>query len=273
MKSGIYQIRNTADGKRYIGRTVDFVKREHTHFWALENNRHCNRHLQSAYNINPSAFVFEVIEECKKDALNDREIYWIAYYGTMDDSKGYNLCEGGQATDGYKFTEEQKKKISEKNKGRKYSQEVIEKRKESLKEHMERDPEFAERLRQTWITSAKERGSPWNKGRKCPEWLKKLDSERQKGRIITEEHKEKLRKLYAGEGSTSNKLKESEVIEMRLLFLNGEPRMSIAKDFPSMHPNTIYDIVKGKRWKHLPNSVEELERLKDGRKISTVAQH
>lgn len=270
MKSGIYQIRNTVDGKRYIGRTVDFTKRKQMHFWELGNNRHYNRHLQGAYNINPNAFVFEIIEECEIDKLNDREVYWIANYDTMDESKGYNLCEGGKTTTGYHFSEESKKKMSEKRKGVTYSREVIEKRKRSLQEHMERDPEFAERVKQTRITSAKARGSSWNKGRPCPEWLKKLNSERQKGRIITEEHKEKLRELYKGENSLSAKLKESEVIDMRLRFLNGESRLSIAKDYPNMHPNTIYDIVKGKRWKHIPNSINELERLKYGTKISSV---
>lgn len=274
MASGIYCIRNTADGKRYIGRTVDLHKREVTHFWALKNNRHNNNHMQRAYNKNPNALVFEPIELCEKDKLNEREIYWIAYYNTMDDRFGYNQCEGGKTTTGYHFSEETKKKMSEKRKGVKYSKEVIEKRKRSLEEHMKRDPEFAKHVRESRLTSEKLIGkSTWNKGRHCPEWLKKANSERMMGRPITEEHKEKLRKLYSGEGSLSAKLTQSEVIEMRLRFLNGEPRLSIAKDFPNMHPNTIYDIVKGKRWKHIPNSIEELERLKNGTEVSTVTQH
>ena len=94
---------------------------------------------------------------------------------------------------------------------------------------------------------------------------KRQVSELFKGRPISEQHKEKLRELYKGEKSLTAKLKESEVIDMRLRFLKGEPRLSIAKDYPQLHPNTVYDIVKCKRWKHIPNSIEELERMKDGK--------
>ena len=103
---------------------------------------------------------------------------------------------------------------------------------------------------------------------KLNEEQRKRLSEAQRGKKkVTEEHKEKLRELFSGENSLTSKLTENEVINIRLRFLNGEPRMSIAKDYPNMHPNTIYDIVKGKRWKHLPNSIEELERFKDGAKV------
>ena len=190
----------------------------------------------------------------------------------MDMEYGYNLCEGGQATDGYKFTDEQKKKISEKNKGRKYSRETIEKRKQSLKEHLERDPVFAARLKQKQSENAKNIPN-WKRSHPMSEERKKQVREQFRGMKRTEEHKQKLRELYKGEKSLSAKLKESEVIEMRLRFLNGEPRMSIAKDFPFMHPNTIFDIVKGKRWKYLPNSIEELERIKNGTQILADAEH
>lgn len=264
MKSGIYQIRNTADGKRYIGRTINLNKRKRDHFWALENNRHNNNHMQRAYNKNPNAFVFEIVEECETEKLNEREVYWISYYNTMDDRYGYNQCEGGKTTNGYHFTDEAKKKISEKNKGRKCSREVVEQRKKTLKEHLANDPEFAKKYHEKLAENLAKIPN-WKKSHPCPEWQKKEISERFKGRPITEEHKQKLRELYSGEKSLTAKLTESEVIEMRLRFLNGEPRLSIAKDFPNMHPNTIYDIVKGKRWKHIPNTIKELERMKYGR--------
>lgn len=272
MVSGIYCIRNTVDGKMYIGRSTNLAKREKTHFWMLKKNRHFNVHLQRAYNLNPDVFKFEILEECAKDLLNDKEVFYISKYKTMDMEHGYNLCEGGKATTGRKFSEETLKKMSEKRKGYKYSKEVIEKRKQSLKEHLASDPEFARQYHEKMSQNIKNIPS-WKKSHPCPEWRKKEISEFFKGRKITDEHKQKLRELYSGEGSLSAKLTQSEVIEMRLRFLNGEPRMSIAKDFPNMHPNTIYDIVKGKRWKCLPNSIEELERIKYGTKIYANAEH
>jgi len=259
-ESGIYCIRNTVDNKRYIGRTVDFYKRWAMHRWGLENNRHFNSHLQRAYNNNPQNFIFEIIEVCDKDKCNEREIYWISYYNTMNMEYGYNLCEGGKSTTGRKFSEETLKKMSKQRRGVKCSREAVEKRKQSLKDHKERDPEWAKALHDKQVENI--RSIPnWKKSHPMSEKRKKEVSEFFKGRKIPEWHKEKLRDLYSGENSLTAKLTENEVVNMRLRFLKGEPRMSIAKDYPNMHPNTIYDIVKGKRWKHIPNTIEELEKL------------
>lgn len=46
---GIYEIVNTANGKRYIGSAVDFKKRHREHFNALKRQKHRNSHLQSAW--------------------------------------------------------------------------------------------------------------------------------------------------------------------------------------------------------------------------------
>lgn len=43
-------------------------------------------------------FDWEVIEECPEEELNDREIYWIAYFDTYNN--GYNATRGGQWMDG-----------------------------------------------------------------------------------------------------------------------------------------------------------------------------
>ena len=43
-------------------------------------------------------FDFEVIEECSKEQLNDKEIYWISYYDSCNLDKGYNLTKGGDNT-------------------------------------------------------------------------------------------------------------------------------------------------------------------------------
>ena len=38
-------------------------------------------------------FSFEVIEECGRESLNDREIYWIDFYHSRE--YGYNMTRGG----------------------------------------------------------------------------------------------------------------------------------------------------------------------------------
>ena len=49
MKSGIYIIRNTVNGKIYIGSAVNLEKRLYEHFWALRKNKHINKYLSLIY--------------------------------------------------------------------------------------------------------------------------------------------------------------------------------------------------------------------------------
>ena len=257
MNSGIYALVNKQNGKRYIGRTVDFTKRKQMHFWSLKNNRHQNIHLQRAWNQG-QRFDFEIIERCEPDKCDEREIYWIDFFDSMDKDKGYNLCEGGHTTSGYCFTEEAKDKISKANAGRKFSPEVIAKRSNSLKKHIAEDPEFAERIKQRCRTQLH---GGWNKGMKTPEETRKKLSKALKGRYVSLEHKEKLRDLYSGEKSISAKLKTSDVVNIRYRFLCGERQRDILKDYPQITPQTIYDIVRNRRWHSVPNDKESLEKM------------
>lgn len=264
MSIGIYALINQTNGKRYIGQSRDLNKRKITHLWLLNSNRHFNIHLQRAWNLG-DRFDFEIIEECSKDELNDRERYWIKKYNSLVD--GYNLCEGGEATDGYRFTEEQKKKISESRKGYKCSEEMVRKRIMARQEHIKNDKEFAEYMAEVWKRQA-DHFKGWNKGIPCPEEKKKMLSEKMKGRLVSEEHKEKLRELYSGEKSLSAKLHKSDVIEIRYRFLCGERQKDIIRDYPNVTPQTIYDIVRNRRWRSVPNTLEELEELWNQEKLA-----
>lgn len=259
MNSGIYALVNRRNGKRYIGRTVDFHKREITHYWLLKSHRHFNIHLQRAWDAGDE-FDFEIIEECNPDKCNEREVYWINACKTMDSKYGYNLCEGGKSTTGYKFSDEAKQKISIKASGRKCSIETIQKRKESLRKHIEQDESFAKYMYERRAAGLKGKPS-WNAGLPCPEWKKKQVSEKLKGRYISDDHRQKLRELYTGEKSLSAKLKERDVVDIRYRYLNGEKQADICKDYP-VRPQTIYDIVHFRRWRSVPNTLEELEVLR-----------
>ena len=256
MKSGIYALVNDETGKVYVGRSIDLDKRKRTHFWALRNGQHPNSHLQRAWN-GGARFSFQILEECSPDVCNEREVFWIERLDAL--RHGYNQCEGGQATTGYHFTEEQKNHISEALKGTRRSRDAVERGKETLRRHLEEDPVFAAEYRRKLSEGSKGRPS-WNKGRPCPEWKKAQVSEKLKGRKISEEHKDKLRRLYSGEKSLSAKLTREDVINIRYRFLSGERQIDIVKDYP-VTAQTIYDIVRGRRWKSVPNTLAELEVL------------
>ena len=258
-RSGIYALVNKKTGKMYIGRSINLHKREMTHLWNLRNNRHPNCHLQRAWN-NGDRFDFVVIEECPEEKCDEREIYWISYFDTI--RSGYNQCDGGSTTTGYHFTEEAKMKISRALSGRKITEQEIAKRKQTLKDHLENDADFAcaykEKLRQAAI---RRNFGHWNEGTHHTEEEKRNLSEKLKGRYVSKEHKERLRELYSGEKSLSAKLKESDVVEIRYRFLCGERQADICRDYP-VGPQTIYDIVRCRRWKHIPNTLEELEEMR-----------
>lgn len=74
MTCGIYQIRNLIDGKCYIGQSNNLRKRRTQHLHALRSGRHCNRHLQHAWDkYGESTFVFEILKVCPVDTLTDEE--------------------------------------------------------------------------------------------------------------------------------------------------------------------------------------------------------
>lgn len=82
MKSGIYQILNTMNGKRYIGQSRSLNNRKYEHFCQLSRNEHGNSHLQNAYNLyGEENFEWSVIEYVDSENLTEREQYWVNQYG------------------------------------------------------------------------------------------------------------------------------------------------------------------------------------------------
>ena len=95
-KSGIYQIKNTQNGKIYIGQTRDLKLRIYEHLRVLRRGEHHNHYLQRAFNkYGESAFKFSVLEECPIEELDFKEKEWIKKLHSMDADKGYNLESGG----------------------------------------------------------------------------------------------------------------------------------------------------------------------------------
>lgn len=100
---GIYKIENLINGHIYIGQSISIERRlkEHLYKPFYEKSDQYNTPLYRAIRkYGKETFSFEIIEECSKDLLNEREIYWIDYYHSYigDGQGGYNLTRGGEGS-------------------------------------------------------------------------------------------------------------------------------------------------------------------------------
>lgn len=146
----IYKITNLINNKVYIGQTIKTsAQRFANHIYDLNHNIHHSEHLQRSYNkYGKDSLLFEVIETIIDLAIiDDREIYWISFYNSVNPEFGYNRQYGGQVnkvcsletrakiskslignqnTKGKKLTLEHKDKIRQstikRNTGRKHSE-------------------------------------------------------------------------------------------------------------------------------------------------------
>lgn len=93
--SGIYKITNPAEGKSYIGQAVDIAARFKQHIKrGLGAETPTKNKLYPAFEkFGVENFVFEILEKCNKEELNDKEKFWIDYYNTK--VYGYNITGGG----------------------------------------------------------------------------------------------------------------------------------------------------------------------------------
>lgn len=100
---GIYKITNKINNKSYIGQSIDIERRWKSHKTEPfnPNSTQYNTIFYKAirkYGI--KNFIFEILEECPQEQLNEREQYWIEYYATytqQTNANGYNMTIGGQA--------------------------------------------------------------------------------------------------------------------------------------------------------------------------------
>lgn len=92
--TGIYKLTNLKNKKIYVGQSLDISERFRQHV-------KCGLGIDTPNNILYAAmikdgvenFTFEVLEECDRTMLNDRETYYIELYRAQE--YGYNMSKGG----------------------------------------------------------------------------------------------------------------------------------------------------------------------------------
>jgi len=118
-RSGVYRIRNLADGKLYLGTTTRLKARRYRHFYDLQRGAHRNRHLQSAYNKDGAAmFAFEVLAYVPPEDLRTIEqtlldVFW------DNGARCYNQARDASApTRGRVMSDDHRRKLSEAQRGK-----------------------------------------------------------------------------------------------------------------------------------------------------------
>ena len=93
---GIYKITNQITKECYIGQSIDVAKRFKDHAkCGLDIDRpQGNKLYQSMLEYNLWNFSFELLEECPKEQLNEKEKFYISLYDSCN--YGYNSTTGNR---------------------------------------------------------------------------------------------------------------------------------------------------------------------------------
>lgn len=115
---GIYKIINP-NGKVYIGQSTDIYGRWERNYKRI-NCKDQPKLYNSLKKYGPENHIFEIIEECSIEQLDNREVYWGLFYQVLNPEIGLNLRLGdGNGSWG----QEVKDKISKSRLGMKFTEE------------------------------------------------------------------------------------------------------------------------------------------------------
>lgn len=222
-EAGVYMIYCKTSGKAYIGSSGRLYSRLSGHKAHLNNKRHRNPHLQSAYNLyGKDAFVFLVLETTERrdsEFLLERENHFLLQ---LDRNKVYNIAVpatlGGPS--GGTISAEHKAAISRASKGHTYLRGI--KRDREVVEHI------AAQLR----------------GRKhTPEQIAKAAAAKAAAFLAKPD-------IYKGEQNGRAKLTAEKVREIRALYSGGKTQTELAGLF-GVDQAIISRVVLRKSWKHV----------------------
>jgi group I intron endonuclease len=217
-----------ANGKQYVGQTIDFKNREHQ--WKLLKWRYANQSLTEDRNkYGLDNFKTEILEECDIENIFDREKYYIEKYDTY--YNGYNETLGGEGVVGNegekhphtKLTNEDVFYIREQYNNRKDQKEVFK--------------EFAHLIGESGFKKIWN-GSTWTKIH--------MD-------VYTPENKAYY--LYKRNSHSENnshaKLTEQDVRDIRLRKKNGEKWQDVYQDYTILKEGSFKLVWYGQNWKNV----------------------
>ena len=233
-QSGIYEIVNTVNGKRYIGSAKNFKTRWSRHLSALRLQKHHSRHLQSAWNkYGEAAFKFLPMLVCQHSMLLFYE------QQLLDKMKPeYNIAPTAGNTMGIPCSTEKRAKIAAAHKGKTLS---TEHKAAIAAGGVGRKPseETRQKLRAAQRARAEKDPARWAE-------LAEQSAERQRNRVWTPEQRENARVAKLGSKpkvSPEGRARRREALvaynKSRVVSEETRAKMAAAKKGKPAHPNTV----------------------------------
>jgi len=165
MNSGVYEIVNLTNGKRYVGSALNLKGRKRDHWRYLREGNHHNRYLQRSWNkYGADAFVFRVLHILYPESLI------VIEQGEIDTKSEYNIRKWADSNTGLRWSAETRAKQSAAQKGKKRSAESVAKTSAANK-GQKRTAEQRERI------SAAVRGKPWSPAQRAANVGRKATAE------------------------------------------------------------------------------------------------
>lgn len=260
---GVYTITCTANGRVYVGSSIDVQRRLRQHTNMLSRNGHSNTHMQRAWNkYGAAAFMFVIVDVCAAAGdLLPVEKRWIERLDAVNN--GFNQKSNPASSLGVKWSdearyrqsitmrgkshphsEESKRNISAALRGREFSEE----HRGKISKAMTGKPLSEEARRKI---SAAFRGK--KTGPKSDETKRKL-SDAKRGRKLSDEHKRKISEGVKRNGIapylTNAKLRPEDVAVIKSLLAQGVKGADIARKY-DVRPQVISDIKCNRKWSHI----------------------
>lgn len=218
-ETGIYEIKNLVNGKRYVGSAVRFGNRWRVHAQSLVRGDHHSIALQRAWrHYGPSAFQFNKLLACSKENL-------IMYEQICMDAlkPEYNIAPVAGSQLGFKHPPEARAKMSEAAKRT---------RNFTGKTHS------AESRAKISANRMGKGGGPMGAERRAKIGIA------HKGRVITEEQRAKISATLTGTSTGRGKLDKDQVLKVRALWSQGLRKVEIARQL-GIKPQWVNTVVDG----------------------------
>jgi hypothetical protein len=254
----IYKIQ-FPNGKHYIGLTTNLLeKRTNEHKYCAKNgDTKCLYNALRKYDMVDTLKLIEIDRADTLEELCEKEIgYIIKYNSYYMNENGYNMTYGGEGTNGYVYTDEDREKISKAQKKRFKNPEEIQKNREAQKKRYQ-NPEEIQKNREAQKKYYQENPEAKNKiSKKLKQYFENpeaIQKNREVQILYNQEHPEK------GEAH-SKKMKQYYENNPEAIKYHGEKIKQYYENNPEVREK-ISEITK----KYYENNPEARRKLSDGK--------